>query len=166
MNNRGPDFALKCDPLPKGSGQTKMLPATCPNCYKRIPPSSGIGRRGPYVDTSDIATKTRKGGALKRLSHELARCASRVYNAPEDCALEARIEIRFVKPKSVKRDRPTKEADLDKLVRTVLDAIQGVAYTNDARVCRLVAEKTYADAPGVAVRIRRIDGQAAIGEGG
>lgn len=59
-----------------------------------------------------------------------------------------RLELTFVlpAPKSLKDKRPphTKKPDLDKLVRSVKDALSGVAWRDDAQVTDLVARKDYA----------------------
>lgn len=52
------------------------------------------------------------------------------------------------RPKTVKRGQPTVKPDIDKLCRGTLDALtQAGAIDDDARVCQLIACKTYA-APG------------------
>ena len=50
------------------------------------------------------------------------------------------------RPRSVpvhKRPRPKVRPDLDKLVRALLDALQGIAFIDDAQVVRLEAVKEY-----------------------
>jgi Holliday junction resolvase RusA-like endonuclease len=49
--------------------------------------------------------------------------------------------------------RPAVKPDLDKLVRCVLDALNGVAWVDDGRVVEVVAAKAYGVAPGVRVEI-------------
>ena len=54
------------------------------------------------------------------------------------------------------RKRPDRKPDLDKLVRAVLDSLEGVAFTNDSRVTSLTARKYYAEGesePGVVVKV-------------
>lgn len=61
------------------------------------------------------------------------------------------------KPKSVKRAQPTVKPDIDKLCRGTLDALtQAGAIDDDARVCQLIACKTYAsvgEQPGAHIAI-------------
>jgi crossover junction endodeoxyribonuclease RusA len=79
------------------------------------------------------------------------------------------------KPKSAPKARrtwPDKRPDLDKLVRTILDAITGEVIADDAQVVQLLAGKSYPgermpnwsaglDSPGVAVMVWQIgDGNA------
>jgi Holliday junction resolvase RusA-like endonuclease len=49
------------------------------------------------------------------------------------------------KPASVakKRTQPTVKPDVDKLVRSVLDALTGVAFVDDSQVCAVFATKAY-----------------------
>lgn len=60
-----------------------------------------------------------------------------------------------------------KRPDLDKLIRNILDALEGVAWDEDSRVARIHADKTYATkpegvdcdegGPGVYVQVYDID---------
>jgi Holliday junction resolvase RusA-like endonuclease len=50
-----------------------------------------------------------------------------------------------VRPSAPKR--PSVKPDLDKLARTTLDALTGVAFSDDARIVELALHKTYAQ-PG------------------
>lgn len=43
--------------------------------------------------------------------------------------------------------------DLDNVVKAVLDGLSGVCWPDDASVAAVVAEKTYAETPGVSVRV-------------
>lgn len=75
------------------------------------------------------------------------------------------VHLRFVMPRPkghLRRDGtvkpsapecPTVKPDLDKLVRTVLDGLTGVAYRDDAQVAGLSAAKLYGAAPGVHVTV-------------
>ena len=56
---------------------------------------------------------------------------------------------------------PTKLPDLDNVVKAVLDGCNKVAFRDDALVVRLVAEKAYAETPGVDVMINPIQRRAA-----
>ncbi len=63
------------------------------------------------------------------------------------------------RPKAVsmkKRPYPITIPDLDKLVRTVADALTGVVYSDDNQICWLNLKKLYADGektPGVSILI-------------
>lgn len=46
--------------------------------------------------------------------------------------------------------------DLDKLARTVLDALTGIIYLDDSQVAGLSLEKVYGDEPGAAVVVERL----------
>ena len=60
----------------------------------------------------------------------------------------------FVKPKSVKRDYPTVRPDIDNIVKSVLDGLNGAAWKDDSQVCRLIAEKQYGPKEKVYVLIQ------------
>lgn len=58
--------------------------------------------------------------------------------------LYVEIFFKMRRPKSVKDKHHTKRPDLDNLIKTV-DALNGVAWEDDAQICFLHATKTYVD---------------------
>jgi Holliday junction resolvase RusA-like endonuclease len=63
----------------------------------------------------------------------------------------------FPKPKTVKRDYPSVAPDLDKLCRSLLDALtQAGVYLDDAQVIDLIATKRYSASPGVSVMVSEL----------
>ena len=80
---------------------------------------------------------------------------------PMDGPLRARIYFGLPIPKSeTKANRlamalrkvfPTKRPDLDNLVKSVLDALNGVAYEDDCQIVTMLSKKNYAEAPYVKV---------------
>jgi Holliday junction resolvase RusA-like endonuclease len=64
------------------------------------------------------------------------------------------VEFRFVRPKTVKREWPAVQPDLDKLLRALLDGITDSGlWRDDAQVVTAHVSKVYADRPGVRVQI-------------
>lgn len=71
---------------------------------------------------------------------------------PIDEPLFVVLLFRFGRPATVRREWPAVKPDLDKLTRAVFDAItEARVWTDDARVCRMTVEKSYAGEPGCAV---------------
>ena len=50
----------------------------------------------------------------------------------------------------------TKKIDCDNLCKTILDALNGIAYDDDKQVCRLYVEKPYGAFPIVKVKLKVI----------
>ena len=78
-------------------------------------------------------------------------------HAPEELlttALEVRLDFLFQRPKSLpKKIRyHTKKPDVDNLAKSVLDALEGIIYVNDAQVISLRVTKDYG-APLCRVRV-------------
>ena len=81
--------------------------------------------------------------------------------------LDVEITFTFDRPKTTRRELPAVKPDVDKLVRTILDALEDAGVlTNDSQVVDLTARKRYADPtltthpfndalpyPGVRIRI-------------
>ena len=67
------------------------------------------------------------------------------------------LEFQLQRPKSHPKTRityPEKRPDVDKLARSVLDALTSVCFLDDAQITELVAVKRWAhDVPGVAIRV-------------
>ena len=53
--------------------------------------------------------------------------------------------------------RPTKKPDLDNVAKIICDALNGVAYHDDASVVDLKVVKYYSDTPGVTVTIEEVE---------
>lgn len=53
--------------------------------------------------------------------------------------------------------RPSKKPDIDNLVKAVTDALNELAYWDDAQIVTLKAEKYYATQPRVEIRIRELN---------
>lgn len=102
-----------------------------------------------------------KGAAAWERVARLSALEAWPHDAPYKGAVE--IELGFVlrRPKTVKvrkRPLPIVKPDLDKLVRSVLDALSGVVFEDDAQVTGLMTVKRYeqAGAPvGVQVHVLR-----------
>lgn len=53
--------------------------------------------------------------------------------------------------------RPTKRSDLDNCVKSVLDSLNRIAYADDKNAVQIVANKYYAESPGVMVEIQSLE---------
>lgn len=81
----------------------------------------------------------------------------------KDTPLQARMTFAFSVPKSYPKKKReaclkgeashTKRPDTDNLIKSVLDALVGAAFEDDASVVKVVAEKIYAEEPYVEVEI-------------
>ena len=78
-------------------------------------------------------------------------------------ALCARVTAYFAIPKSASKakkermttgaTRPVKRPDIDNLIKSVLDALNEIAYKDDSQVVQLFAEKFYSDIPRVEIEL-------------
>ena len=93
------------------------------------------------------ATELATWRALVALAAKNAGCK------PVDSPIIISMRFRIKKPKTVKRQHPTVPPDLDKQIRSVLDALTGTAYIDDSQVIDIKASKVYSDAPGVDIEI-------------
>lgn len=50
----------------------------------------------------------------------------------------------------------TKKCDCDNLAKSILDALNGIAYDDDSQVCKLYVRKEYGDVPRVEVLLREV----------
>lgn len=74
---------------------------------------------------------------------------------PFEGALEVRVTFYLPKPKTVKRDLPHVRPDLDKTLRSLLDACTAAGvFVDDAQITDVWAAKRYAALPGAEVIVR------------
>lgn len=71
---------------------------------------------------------------------------------PIDGAIAITIRFFYERGKTVTRATPTVPPDLDKQIRSILDALTGVAYADDSQVTHITASKEYG-APGVEIEV-------------
>jgi crossover junction endodeoxyribonuclease RusA len=120
-----------------------------------------------------VMVEGRRGDARERFKswRDAVATAARVYQAEHrlellDEPLQLDIVFRLPRPLSIPKKRrwPTTRPDLDKLTRSVLDALTGTLIVNDSRVVLIVASKQYADGepPGCSILIRPADPATAV----
>ncbi len=63
------------------------------------------------------------------------------------------IEFTIARPKKSRNEFPV--GDADKLARSVLDALTGIAWDDDVQVVDLHATKAWGDVPGARIRVQR-----------
>jgi len=150
------EFRVYGVPAPKGSlqgggmrcqlcgGSGKTAAGHCPKCHGR----------GFYSWVHDDNTRTRPWMAVLKAEAQLAVSrdlrGAPLYRGP------VHVDLIFwlPKPASLPKRRPsapTKKPDLDKLARSVLDALTGVLWHDDAQVIGILASKVYGDRPGCQV---------------
>jgi len=77
---------------------------------------------------------------------------------PKGIALKMTIVFVLPKPKylGLKPALPTKKPDLDNLTKTVLDALNGLAYEDDSQIVELILRKEYGIIPLIEITIEEV----------
>ena len=86
---------------------------------------------------------------------------------PDDMPLKVTIHAFFEIPKSASKKkraqmldgelRPTKKPDADNIAKIICDALNGIAYRDDAQVVTCIINKRYSEEPSVSVEIEEIE---------
>lgn len=86
---------------------------------------------------------------------------------PDDATLKVEITAFYDIPKSMSKKkrqlimedklRPTKKPDCDNVIKSILDALNQIAYRDDAQVVDVAVHKYYSDWPRVFVQIENIE---------
>jgi crossover junction endodeoxyribonuclease RusA len=85
--------------------------------------------------------------------NHIALVVGRTIKEPTDKPVEVVIAFQLLRPKSASRLYPSVKPDLDKLIRSVLDALTGIAYIDDSQVISIKASKRYDTVQGVAIGV-------------
>jgi Holliday junction resolvase RusA-like endonuclease len=114
----------------------------------------------PYTDNQTRAYEYQIAVNYRRVAGK--------FRFPDDVFLRVRVQQQMPVPKSASKTKktamleghiyPSAKPDLDNVIKSVLDALNGVAYKDDARVVGLYSQKIYSDNPGVLVEISRMGG--------
>jgi Holliday junction resolvase RusA-like endonuclease len=120
--------------------------AFIPKGWKRAVLTSANKRMKPW--RQEIA-----GAALKAMEQKSLTCAGK------SAAFQLCATFHFQKPKSAKKSVTEKitKPDLDKLLRSVLDALTGIIWVDDSQVVMISARKDFGQ-PGATITVSEIDG--------
>lgn len=120
-----------------------------------------FARRGKYVSVRTPEKTKAYENAIQ--AAYLQQCDN--VRFPEGCQLELRVTAYFKIPKSAgkkKREimllgevRPTKKPDGDNILKAVADALNSVAYKDDACVVDAQIRKFYSDIPRIEVILQQ-----------
>lgn len=118
--------------------------------------SKNAYRRGGRVVLVESSKKVKPWRAA------VAQAATIAYLHAEPIDGPVTVEVEFIlpRPKSLPKRviHMTKKPDADKLIRSTLDALSGIAYVDDNRVNRIVATKRYqtpGEEPGAHIKVER-----------
>lgn len=88
------------------------------------------------------------------------------YMFPEGAVLDMRIAAFYSIPKSASKKkrkqmedgsiRPVKKPDMDNVVKSIADSLNGVAYRDDTQIVDCAVRKFYSDKPRVVITIKEI----------
>ena len=114
-------------------------------------PRPRVTKRGAY--NPPIYTKWKR---------ELSLIASTKIKKPIENEVFIKIEFFYEIPKSWSKKKKElarwhkSKPDIDNLIKSVLDGLNGIAYTDDAQVVMIQARKQYATENGVKIEIEEI----------
>jgi Holliday junction resolvase RusA-like endonuclease len=132
---------------------------------KLIIPGEPVAKARPRVTKSGIAYTPAKTKNYETLVQELY-----IINYPDKVPLEgeliAMVNAYFTIPKSASKKkrklmslgdiRPTKRPDLDNIAKSILDALNSLAYKDDSQIVSLTINKYYSEKPRVEVGIDKL----------
>lgn len=117
-----------------------------------VPVTQGSKVAGVNPHTGRAFVREQGGDRLKGWRIAVNSEAQRAYEGRTPWQGPVMLEVRFAVPKPAsapkrRRTYPIKarSGDVDKLARAVLDALTGVAFTDDSQVIVLIVHKDFAD---------------------
>lgn len=113
------------------------------------------GSMSAFVRGNHAIVTDQKAKVLKPWRQQVSAMAAAAYEGSQlEGAVVVALEFRLVRPRTVKRERPSVKPDVDKLSRSILDSLKDAGVIgDDSQVTKLVAEKVYAPTAGVHVRV-------------
>lgn len=121
------------------------------------PRAAHIGRRIIMYDPEKVKN-------FKKGLHQLAKMSYK--DDPLDGQLEVDVWFYRQVQKSLSKierarrlsgeHRPTVKPDLDNYIKSTLDALNGILWTDDARIVDLHAHKYYSDRPRIEITVREL----------
>lgn len=94
-----------------------------------------------------------KSVELKAWRLKVGQAARIAGCTPIDGKIAISLAFTYLKPRTSRREHPTVPPDLDKQIRSILDALTGVAYVDDSQVIEIHATKAYGAVQGVYIQV-------------
>lgn len=113
-----------------------------------------FGKKARAIITND---NTKNKGWAQTVSGEAQR--HRLATCPWSGPIALMLVFFMPIPKSLPKRAPqfmVKKPDLDKMVRSVKDALKGVMYEDDRQVVDMDTHKVYAESPGVWIQVSEL----------
>lgn len=79
-------------------------------------------------------------------------------NPPLEGPIDAELWFGMPRPKTVKRKHPVVKPDIDNFIKNAFDAMNGIAFVDDAQIVRVNASKEYSFSPMVIIKISTAEG--------
>lgn len=98
---------------------------------------------------------TKPRTAAFKASVEQAAWAAGVKFVEKPGVMQVSLHFRLPRPKRGKYRHPIDRRDVDNLAKSVLDALNGIAWSDDGQVCILTVRKSYDDEPGTEITIHQ-----------
>lgn len=111
-------------------------------------PWERAGRRG-----AAYFTKPRTAEYKQKIAH--AARGAKVEKIEKPGVVQVSLHFRLPRPKRGKYRHPIDRRDVDNLAKSVLDALNGIAWSDDGQVCILTVRKSYDDEPGIEITIHQ-----------
>lgn len=120
-----------------------------------------FARRGNFVSSYTPKETLNYEAFIKMCYIDAAK--GEVFEGP----VEAEINCHFGIPRSVSKKKHKqmadgevpclKKCDLDNIAKSVLDAVNTIAYKDDSQIVKLVATKRYGETPRIDVTLREVE---------
>jgi Holliday junction resolvase RusA-like endonuclease len=128
-----------------------------------IIPGKPVGKGRPRFTKGGTPYTPEKTRAYETKAAIIYKLAARGYKFPRHVPVSVTIRAFYGVPASdTKRQRerkltgavlPCKKPDIDNVTKIILDALNGLAYEDDAQVVKITAEKFYSDRPRVEISV-------------
>ncbi len=111
-----------------------------------------FARRGNHVATYDAAPSRDYKSWVKHCALEVMKQTG-AQIIPRETPLKIILTVNVERPKSCPKSRtlPVTKPDLDNVLKTIQDALEGIAYQADQQIVNISATKRYSVSGGVTV---------------
>jgi len=93
----------------------------------------------------------------ERIKWTIVRIVKDNDRFPIKGAVNLHIYFEMKKPKSARRDYPTVKPDIDNVLKTALDACNGVLFDDDKQIVKISAEQNYGPSDRTIIQIMSLD---------
>jgi len=127
------------------------------NTYTFVLPFLPAPKGRPRVGKFGVYTPKKTRDSENQIKDFIFSFSKLFFEQPTKMAIGVELQFTMIRPKSSKKKYPTVKPDIDNLIKTLLDAMNGIIYADDNQIIDLSASSRYGEEEKTKIKLILIE---------